>query len=366
MTVNVPDQKRPDAVRRRLEERRPAIVGEEVDDRDLAEELDRRNDQRDDDADGRRHGDQGAEGEDDLDDVLAPAPAFGAQPDRCRLRAYGGVLRRHALLYVPADSSVERFVATWSSGTGMKSASSASWIEFVRKYSTKPKTSGRASDSFFDVDEERAGERRVAAVPGCVDARCDAALAAVDLDGLERVRVLLEVRVAEVAEAARIARDRLHGDVVVLAGGVVGAARALLAVDLVGEVVERTRVGARARERERLVREARVDLVPIGDLALCIGPPDRRELLDGEARRPVVLGVDDDRKGVDADLELREVDTRLLAEGNLLLLVDRARGVRDVGLPRTEALEAAARAGDADGDVHARTARLGRPRRPLS
>ena len=288
MTVNVPDQERPDAVRRRLEERRPAIVGEEVDDRDLAEELDRRHDQRDDDADGRQNRDQGAEGEDDLDDVLAPAPAFGAQPDRCRLRAYGCVLRCHALL------SRRRLrlrgsrgcVATWSSGTGMKSASSASCDRVRQEVLDEAEDLRPRERLVLHVDEERPRERGVRAVAGGLDARRDAALAAVDLDGLERVHVLLEVRVAEVAEATRVAGDRLHGHVVVLAGGVVGAARALLAVDLVGEVVERARVGARARSDERLVREARVDLVPVRDLALGVGLPDRRELLDREARRP--------------------------------------------------------------------------------
>ena len=91
-----PDEQRLDAERGGLEERGPAVAREEVDERDLAEELDRRLEQRDDDPDRRRDRDEGAEGEDDLDDVLAPAPAVGAQPDRGRLRACGHVGRCHA------------------------------------------------------------------------------------------------------------------------------------------------------------------------------------------------------------------------------------------------------------------------------
>ena len=111
----------------------------------------------------------------------------------------------------------------------------------------KPSTSGFAKRLVLHVDEERPGERRVGAVLCGLGARGDAAFAAVDLEGLERVLVLLVVRVAEVAQAALVARDRLDDRVVVLARVVVGAAGALLAVDLVGEVVERARVGARAR-----------------------------------------------------------------------------------------------------------------------
>ena len=123
------------------------------------------------------------------------------------------------------------------------------------------------------VDEERAAERRVGAVLHRLGARRDAASAAVDLDALELVSVLLEVGEAEVAEAALVARDALDGDVVVLGGVVVGAARALLAVDLVGEEVERAGVGAGAVERQLLVREGRVDLVPVVDLRARV--PDR-------------------------------------------------------------------------------------------
>ena len=200
---------------------------------------------------------------------------------------------------------------------------------------------------------ERPRERRVAAVAGGIHARGDAAFAAVDLEGLERVLVLLVVRVAEVPHPARIPGDRLHDDVVVLARRVVGAARAFLAVDLVGEVVERARVRAGARERERLVGEARVDLVPVRDLALGRRLPDLLELVDRQAGGPVVRGVDDDRERVDADLELGVLDAGLFADRDLFLVVDRARSVGDVGLAGAEALEAAARPGRADLDVDA-------------
>ena len=203
------------------------------------------------------------------------------------------------------------------------------------------------------VDEQGPRERRVAAVAGGIHARGDAAFAAVDLEGLERVLVLLVVREAEVPHPARIPGDGLHDDVVVLARRVVGPACAFLAVDLVGEVVERARVRAGARERERLVGEARVDLVPVRDLALGRRLPDLLELVDRQAGGPVVRGVDDDRERVDADLELGVLDAGLFADRDLFLVVDRARGVRDVGLAGAEALEAAACSGRADFDVDA-------------
>ena len=183
-----------------------------------------------------------------------------------------------------------------------------------------------------------------------LDARRDASAAAVDLERLQLVLVLLEVREAEVAERALVARDALHGDVVVLGRRVVRAARALLTVDDVGEVVERARVGSGSVELERDVRVRGIDLVPVRHLGL--GLPDRVQLRDRQARRPVVLEVDDVRQRVGRDAELDVLDAVLLADRRLLL-VDRARGIRDVGLPDAEALEAAAGARDADGDVAA-------------
>ena len=67
--------------KRRLEERGPVGPRQEVDDRDLAEELDRRNEERDDDADRGRDRHERAQGEARLDDVLAPAAASGAEPE---------------------------------------------------------------------------------------------------------------------------------------------------------------------------------------------------------------------------------------------------------------------------------------------
>ena len=105
------------------------------------------------------------------------------------------------------------------------------------------------------VDEKRAREWRIRPVLRRLDTRLHAAVAAVDVDSLQRVLVLLEVGEAEVAEAALLARNAGDDRVVVLAGSVVGTTRAFLAVDLVGEVVERARVGAGAEERELVVRE---------------------------------------------------------------------------------------------------------------
>jgi hypothetical protein len=65
----------------RLEQRRPSSPREEVPERDVGEELERRDEERDDDPDRRQDRDQGAKGEDDFDDVLAPAAAGGAQAD---------------------------------------------------------------------------------------------------------------------------------------------------------------------------------------------------------------------------------------------------------------------------------------------
>ena len=134
--------------------------------------------------------------------------------------------------------------------------------------------------------------------------------------------------------------DALDDHVVVLRGLVVRAARAFLAVDRVGEVVEGARVGPRAEELEQLVRERGADVPPRAHLRA--GLPDLLQLVDGQAGRPVVGGVDDDGQRVVRDLELDVLHAVLLADRDLLL-VDRARCVRQVGLAAAEALEPAAR-----------------------
>jgi hypothetical protein len=84
-----------------------------------------------------------------------------------------------------------------------------------------------------------------------------------------------------------------------------------------------------------------------------VGLPDRLQLLCGQAGRPVVLGVDGHRQRVDGDLKLRVLDAVLLTDRRLLVLLDRARGVRDVRLPVAEALEATTGAGGSHRHVHA-------------
>src|SRR5919106_1927423 len=201
------------------------------------------------------------------------------------------------------------------------------------------------------VDEQRPRQRLVAAVLHRLRARGDASVAAVDLDGLHRVRVLLGVGEAEVAHRTLRALHALNRDVVVLSGVVVGAAGSLFTVDRLGEVVERTRVGACAEELDLLIRKVRVDLAPVVDLALRL--PDLVQLVDGQAAGPVVARVDDDGQAVVRDLELLVRHVVLLADRDLVLL-DRARRVGDVGLAGAELLEAPAGARGAHRDPDVR------------
>ena len=347
VTSSVPAISGSDAELRRLEERRPLGPGEEVDDRDLAEELEGGQEERDDDPDRRRDRDQGADAEEDLDDVLAVAPPAGAEPE---LHARGQRRSTPTTAPVAASRSALAFVSC-SSVSGTNCDGLRDRLLVVEQEAQERLHLGPRERLLLHVDEERARERLVGAVLRARDARRDAAVAAVDLECLERVLVLLEVGEAEVAEAALLARDAGDDHVVVLAGRVVGAARALLAVDLVGEVVERAGVGAGAEKLHLLVGEGRVDILPAAHLR--VGLPDLLQLLGGEAVDPVVVLVHDDREGVVRDLELDVVDAGVLADRRFFVL-DRARGVGEVGLAAAEALEAAAGAGDADRDLDAR------------
>src|SRR5439155_21396760 len=156
------------------------------------------------------------------------------------------------------------------------------------------------------------------------------------------------VRDAEVAEGVLVAGHALDDRVVVLAGVVVLAALLLLAVDRFGEEVERAGIGAGTVQVELLRGPARIDILP--GLRRVVGLPHLLELVERELPGPGVLRVDDDRDAVPADLHFGVVDAVLLAVLGLGGL-DRPRGVGEVGLAVGELLEAAAGAGDADGDV---------------
>ncbi len=116
----------------------------------------------------------------------------------------------------------------------------------------------------------------------------------------------------------------------------------------IGEVVEGPGVRAGAEEAELDIRERGIDLTPARDLG--VGLPDRPQLVDGKAGRPVVLDVDDVRQRVGRDPQLDVFDPGVRAQ-SLLLLVDRPRRIGEVGLARAEALEPAAGARDPDSHV---------------
>jgi hypothetical protein len=197
------------------------------------------------------------------------------------------------------------------------------------------------------VHEQRARERLVGAVLDGILGRLDAAAARVDAHQVQLVLVALEVGEAEVAEPAGVAGDALDELVVVLGGLVVLARDVLFTVDLGGEEVERTRVRAGTVERQLGVGQAALDLGEVLDLGALV--PQLLELVGGQAVDLEVL-VGDDGDPVVGDLDLAVFDAGLLAGGRLLVVVvlDRTRGVADVGLAGAELLEAAAGPGLAD------------------
>ena len=202
------------------------------------------------------------------------------------------------------------------------------------------------------VDEQRPRQRRVLAGLGGLGRRLDAAVAVVDRQRLERVGVLLVVGVAEVAGRTLGAGDTLDQDVVVL-GGLVVVAGGLGLVDR----SRRRPCSRRCRSRcpgpnSEISWSGKLGSrsVPVGDLGA--GGPQLDELVGGQAVDGEV-GVDDDGERVGGDLELGVLDAALLA-GRDLVLLDRTRGVGDVGLAGAEPLEPATGAGLADRDLDVR------------
>ena len=229
MTDSVPTSSGTTPKLRRLEERRPGRPGEEVDRADLGEELERREEQRDDDPERRHDRDECAERR-----AEAGSPsrrgACASSGARSGPRRRDGSARRggHQLLAASTRLSKSAFAcASCSSFSGTNPTFSAIAVSLSRTYPMKSSTAGSAKERLLDVDVERPRERLVGAVLRGLDARCDAAVAAVDLDRVQRVRVRLVVGEPEIPEPSLLAADALHDHVVVLARGVVRPARAL-------------------------------------------------------------------------------------------------------------------------------------------
>ena len=180
----------------------------------------------------------------------------------------------------------------------------------------------------------------------------DAPVAGVNRHQVQRIGVLLVVGEAEVGHAAGVGGHALDEHVVVLGRLVLLAALALLTVDLLGEVVERARIGAGPVQADIDIRERLAGLGVVAELGVvgdCVVTPQLRELIDREAADRH-LGVGDDDDAVVRNLDLRVGDVVLRADVCLLGL-DRPRSVGDVDLVHTELLEAAAGAGGADSGV---------------
>src|SRR6266545_6758682 len=204
---------------------------------------------------------------------------------------------------------------------------------------------------FLHVDEQGPGERVVTRLDGLGRGLDPRRALLGDLDDLQAFLVVLVVGEAEVAPGVGLALDALHQGVVVRGGGVVAARlqAALLRVaeDLLVEEVVGARLGVGGEDGDLLLGEAGVDLVPgLGPALL----EDLGELLVGERVQEAVLRRGDHREAVEADAELLVLDV-LGGAGRLLLVVDRARRVGDVGLTVAELGEAAAGARGAHGDL---------------
>ena len=140
-----------------------------------------------------------------------------------------------------------------------------------------------------------------------------AGFSVIDRHELQLVLVFLVVGQAHVAERILVAGDTLHENVVVLAGRVVAAADLRLAVDDLGEVVERSRVHARTEQVNFLIRPVRSHLIPSQNLSLRGRLPQLLQLRDRDRRRPGVLRIHDDRHAVVGDRQLDVVNPGLLA-----------------------------------------------------
>ena len=120
--------------------------------------------------------------------------------------------------------------------------------------------------------------------------------------------------------------------------------------NMTGESAQRAALGAGAEQLDRRIGPGRIDLVPLGDLALRGRFPELLQFLDGGLLEEGILRVDDDSQRVEGDRHFDVLDAGGLAVFHFLGR-DRARGISNIDLVATELLEAATSAGDADGNL---------------
>ena len=110
----------------------------------------------------------------------------GAQPDRCRLRAYGCALCRHALLAAACGSRGSRGSCCRPGRPERRMKRHVlgdAWIDVVEDSTGRSRNDLRLRERLvLHVDEERRARAACTCRPGRLDARRDAALAAVDLE----------------------------------------------------------------------------------------------------------------------------------------------------------------------------------------
>ena len=196
------------------------------------------------------------------------------------------------------------------------------------------------------IHVDGAGERGIAAIHDGVKGGFHSAAAIIDLDDLQLVGVFHVVGVAEVAKGVLVTRNALHQDVVILAGGEIGAAGAGLAIDHLGEVVKGAGIGAGGIELDRLIGPLGANVLPGHHGA--VGGPDAAQFFHCQAVNKVVIVADHDGQAVVGDGQL-DILNPIGFGGFGLAVLDGAGGVADVGFAGDELLESAARTGYTDG-----------------
>ena len=120
------------------------VPGQELPRADLAEELDRRQQEREDDAERREYGDGCGDEQDQVDELLTPADPL---PRQCHRRlADDGVVRRHGSTYPVASAIFDCSSASCSSLSGTNWAASAIDALLSSMNSTKLRTSSFSSN----------------------------------------------------------------------------------------------------------------------------------------------------------------------------------------------------------------------------
>src|SRR5690606_25774901 len=170
----------------------------------------------------------------------------------------------------------------------------------------------------------------------------DHAIASVYTNQLQLICIFFIIGQTKKAQSVSVTGNALHKNIVIFTCCIVTPAHARLSHDGFGKVVVCARGDTRPIEVELLIRPGRIDLTPTGNDFLRRGFPNLAQVVDSQARHPVVTLINHDNKSIVSNPQFNEVYVSL-RQLRSFIFFDRSRCVIDINFTPCKLVKPTAR-----------------------